>query len=187
MYILRFDGLFKQIQAGKRTTNKAGFMCYGWLIFKNGVLVARGHGAFVNSCQASSNTAEYLALIEGLEALRDMGVRSDPVVVIGDAKSVIDQMTGEAAVSTATTRELNRKARRLVREFQQLTWRWMPRQFNRAADRLTRRAMDQLRSDPQEFQAALEAIQPRGARRAASRGMLPVLDFRVYQPAGLVS
>ena len=184
MYILRFDGLFRPVSGAKRSATKAGIMCYGWLIFKNNILVARGHGAFAHANEASSNMAEYLALLEGLEALSDMGVRKQPVLVMGDAKTVIDQMTGEAAVNTSAARVLHRRAAQLARGFSNLSWRWTPRQFNREADKLTRRAMNSLRFDRAEYLAALAGCQNGDREFCRTRGMVPLVDFRVYQPAG---
>ena len=67
-------------------------MCYGWLISKGGQVIARGHGGFARGQATNYNIAEYLALIEGMDALLDMGIREELVMVIGDAKSVIDPM-----------------------------------------------------------------------------------------------
>ena len=57
----------------------------------------------MRKCTAGSNAAEYLALIEGLEALEDLRIGNEPVEVRGDAKCVIDQMLGHAAVSSPLT------------------------------------------------------------------------------------
>jgi len=118
MYALRFDGLFRSIQNPAGPTDaKAGIMCYGWLIFKQDRLIAKGHGAFADGENATSNVAEYLALIEGLEALLDLGVRDELVKVTGDAKCVIEQLLGVARVNSARIRPLYRKASRLTKRF----------------------------------------------------------------------
>ena len=141
MYTLQFDGLFKPAQ-GTNASEQAGFMCYGWLIWKDHRVIARGHGGVARGQAATSNTAEYMALIEGLEALRDMlapkksgvGICKQPVTVIGDARSVIDQMQRTAEVSSAGTRPMYLRARRISDQFMQLEWTWMPREKNRAAN-----------------------------------------------------
>ena len=135
MYTLQFDGLFKPAQ-GTNASEQAGFMCYGWLIWKDHRVIARGHGGVARGQAATSNTAEYMALIEGLEALRDMlapkksgvGICKQPVTVIGDARSVIDQMQRTAEVSSAGTRPMYLRARRISDQFMQLEWTWMPRE-----------------------------------------------------------
>jgi ribonuclease HI len=67
---------------------------------------AHGHGGLAHGQAATSNTAEYMALIEDLDALRDTGVCEQPVTVIGDAMSVIDQMQQVSAVLSAGRRPL---------------------------------------------------------------------------------
>ncbi|HVN53628.1 MAG TPA: ribonuclease HI family protein [Anaerolineaceae bacterium] len=180
MYTLRFDGLLREVPGEYHRTFQAGFMCYGWLILRNGRVIARGHGVFGHGKEATSNAAEYLGLIEGLEALRDLGVRSDErIEVYGDAKSVIDQMIGLSGVNSPRTRRLYRQAHRLAREFTNLHWIWTPRRYNRDADQLTRRAMRQICSDQVHFQAAIDAIDRDWDR---SDQFLSITDLRVYQP-----
>lgn len=183
MLTLRFDGLYRQIEGERARNARAGFMCYGWLIIKDGLIVAHGYGACASDNHASSNTAEYLALIDGLDALADMGASREVIMVMGDAKSVIEQMNGAAAVNTAVSRTLYRRAKKLEREFSRLSWCWTPRQFNKAADKLTRRAMSQARGDMQAYLENTRQAQS-SDRSAPIKGLLPLVDFRVYRPAG---
>ncbi len=185
MLTLRFDGLYRQIEGESAKNSRAGFMCYGWIIIKNSRIVAHGYGACASNHNASSNTAEYLALIDGLDALVDMGVRHELIMVMGDAKSVIEQMNGAAAVNAAASRTLYRRAKQLEREFSRLSWCWTPRQFNKAADLLTRRAMSQAQKDMQAFlDHSLAPALPKD-RTAPIKGLQPLIDFRVYRPAGV--
>jgi ribonuclease HI len=180
---LRFDGLYMGILKKKSTSSGAGFMCYGWIISRAGRIIARGHGGYLRGRDASSNIAEYLALIEGLEALQDMGVRHEAVHIIGDAKSIIDQMCGKASVNSDHIRPLYQRARRIACWFSHLEWAWTPRRDNRAADALTRRALKQIRSNPQSYAAAMEAIEPGISGSRLTKKFWPVLDLRIYQPA----
>jgi ribonuclease HI len=177
MYTLQFDGLFKPAQ-GTNPAKQAGFMCYGWLIWKDNKVIARGHGGVARGQAATSNTAEYMALIEGLDALRDLGTGEEPVTVIGDARSVIDQMQQVSEIISVETRLLNQRARRLSNQFMQIRWTWTPREKNQAADALTRRALRQIRRDEKYYQAAVEFID----RQAGSQRLLPLVDLRIYQP-----
>jgi ribonuclease HI len=183
MYSLYFDGLFRGIPGNFNPTEKAGFMCYGWLILDGETIVARGHGAFARGKNATSNVAEYLALIEGLEALKDLGMTGALVEVCGDAQCVIDQMRGVSGVHSPAMKPLHKQAARLAAQFSALVWNWRPRQFNRLADQLTRRAMRQMRLDRSHYLAAVEAIHPAHNSRARSNRLLPVIDLRVYLPA----
>lgn len=174
MITLRFDGLFRTLYPNNNIEEKTGLMCYGWVIYRDGRLVAHGHGAYARPEDASSNSAEYLALIEGLHALRDMGIKHEPVEIIGDARSVIDQMVGMAGVNAPQARMLNQRARRIARHFRALTWVWQPRSNNHAADQLTRRALRQVNSDRQSIRQALQsALGPH-------RGMTALFDLCVF-------
>ncbi len=173
MITLTFDGLYRPLHAANATHDHSGLMCYGWVVRRDGREVAHGHGAYARPQDASSNSAEYLALIEGLEALRDMHLEAETVEVIGDARSVIDQMMGRANVSSAQARPLYQRAARIARHFRRLIWSWRPRKHNHAADRLTRRALQQVRESH-----ALEEM-PKPHRR----GLISLLNFTVFGAA----
>ncbi len=179
MYLLQFDGTFRDLAEYGGNSLQAGFMGYGWLIFKDEQLVARGMGVFACGECANANIAEYIALIEGLDALCDMGVREEPIEIRGDAKSVINQMDSSARVCSAPTRNMHQRALELSQQFKQLHWCWVPREGNRAADSLTRQAMRRMHSSSY-YQKFLDAL---NAEEARSAELLPVLDLRVFQPA----
>lgn len=175
MLTLEFDGLFRGAPEALHLKEDAGFMCYGWVILCDGEVIARGHGGYARAQSASSNVAEYLALIEGLEALLDLQVTGETVLVCGDAKSVIEQMNGNASVVASSIKPLHRKAARLARQFRSIQWSWAPRRYNHTADSLTRRALRQIRAFPQDYE---RAFIHRG--RASSR-LCSILDLRMYQ------
>lgn len=156
-------------------------LCYGWRILHGKQVIAQGHGTFAWGCNANSNIAEYLALVEGLEALRDMGATEERVVVCGDAKSVINQMEGLAGVSSPAVRPLYERARRLSGSFPNLCWEWLPRRHNRAADALSRHALKRLRHDPALYESILETLRAKAKTRLAGR-LVDVGGLRVYQP-----
>lgn len=181
MITLRFDGLFRGIPSN-HSGRKAGVMCYGWLIYRRSVLLARGHGAMARGKDATSNVAEYLALIQGLEALIDLGITQETVKICGDSRCIIDQMRGVAGVNAASMIPLHDQATRLVQHFRKLRWNWMPRKHNKAADSLTRRALRQIRLDPQAYHAMVNAIDVLNKPKRSSNRLLPLMDLRVYQP-----
>ncbi len=176
MLTLQFDGLFRGAPQDFHLKEDAGLMCYGWVILREGAVIARGHGGYARTRNASSNVAEYLALIEGLEALIDYQATGEAVLVCGDAKSVIDQMEGNASVSAGSIKPLHRRAARLAHRFKDLYWAWTPRRHNQTADALTRRALRQIRANPQPYEDALQPGQH-------SARLHPVLDLRLYQVA----
>ncbi len=176
MYILQFDGMLRASSSEWKAN--VGLLGYGWVIERDNVEIARGFGIFVRKCTAGSNAAEYLALIEGLEALEDLRIGNEPVEVRGDAKCVIDQMLGHAAVSSPLTRTLHRRAQKLTRRFKSLTWVWVPRRENKHADKLSRRSFRYLHASPR-LQKELNA-----ARLFPLYGgrFIPLLDLRVHAP-----
>ncbi len=182
VYTMRFDGLFKSLPGKHRATSQAGFMGYGWLIYQNGRLVASGHGVFARGKEATSLNAEYLALIEGLDALQDLGITKEPVKIMGDAKCVIDQMRGGVAVNSKGMKPLYRRARQIARQFRNIEWSWTPREFNLAADQLTRRAMEEIRFDKESYRATVKAIDPRNRGRKWKDEIFSLVDLRIYNP-----
>jgi ribonuclease HI len=135
---------------------------------------------------ASSNIAEYLALIEGLDALRDMGVCCELITVSGDAKCVLDQMRGSSSVHSESTKPFYNRAVRLSRWFNDLKWRWTPRRINRAADWLSRRALKQFYSDKSSYFATLQEINHEMGG-AFTKKLHPVIDIRIYHHAPQVN
>lgn len=177
MLTLEFDGLFRGAPRELQLGDDAGVMCYGWVILRDGVEIARGHGGYARARGASSNVAEYLGLIEGLEALSDLLAQRETVLVCGDAQSIIKQMEGKASVTSSSIKPVNRRARALAREFKHLHWSWTERRNNAAADALTRRALRQIRAHPEHYQDVFL----RGGR--GSGRLHPILDLRMYQAA----
>lgn len=174
MLTLQFDGLFRGAPQDLHLNHDAGFMCYGWVILRNGIVIARGHGGYACAQDASSNVAEYLGLIEGLEALLDMRATKELIEICGDAKSVIEQMQGRACVSANSIRPLYRRAMKLVQQFRRILWTWMPRRNNHTADSLTRRALRQIRANPHQYETAFQ-------KRWQFIKTHPILDLRMYQ------
>lgn len=182
MIFLKFDGLFSEFVDIKAPSRNAGFLCYGWIILRDDVVIARGHGGVARGWEATSNVAEYLALIEGLDALADLNLYHELVQVWGDAKCVIDQMRGASAVHSPTITPFYRRACRLAEGYRDIEWRWMPRRYNKDADFLTRHAMRQIYSDQNSYQAVIQAFDGGAASQINRRKFLHLCDLRVYLP-----
>jgi ribonuclease HI len=179
MYTLQFDGMFRASE--NDSPNERGLLGYGWLMQRNGREIARGFGVFLKNCKAGSSAAEYLALIDGLEALEDLQIKQEPVEIRGDAKCVIDQMTGAATVSSPLTKILYRRARKLSRRFGSLTWTWVPRRENRHADSLSRRSFFYLHySSP----FGLNGKIPKKLHFYKG-GLIPLVNLRIHSPQRL--
>lgn len=175
MYILLFDGMFRSLH---RLTQRTGLMGYGWIIFKRESIIAHGFGMFIQREKATSCISEYLALIEGLEALEDLHVGSAQVEVRGDAKFVINQMTGIASVNSVGIRPLYKRALKLAQAFNNISWVWIPRKENRYADTLSRRAIKQTGNVSSRIKPIMDRLQ---SRLYASGRLVSLMDLRVYE------
>jgi ribonuclease HI len=90
---------------------------------------------------ATNNLAEWTALVLGLEAAANRGVRR--LAIRLDSELVVKQMHGEYRVKHADLQPLYRRAQTLLRRFEQVDLRHVPRKQNVLADRLVNRVLDQ--------------------------------------------
>jgi ribonuclease H / adenosylcobalamin/alpha-ribazole phosphatase len=89
--------------------------------------------------RATNNVAEYRGLIAGLEMAHEL----DPTAALEvrmDSRLVIEQMAGRWKVKHADMKTLALEAARLRPAT--VTWTWVPRELNKAADTLVNRALD---------------------------------------------
>jgi probable phosphoglycerate mutase len=89
----------------------------------------------------TNNVAEYSGLIAGLRAAAELNATR--VDVRMDSKLVIEQMSGRWQIKNPGLRPLAAEAAGLVAKFQAVTFDWIPRERNTAADALANRAMDE--------------------------------------------
>jgi ribonuclease HI len=137
--VLYFDGLCEPINPG-------GIACYGFVIYSDGVKVHEvggfvGAGMFGDD--VSNNVAEYTALIKGLEWLIENRMTDDEVIVYGDSRLVIYQLNNLYAVRAYRIIPLYERVQKLIPLFKKIVFRWIPREENIEADRLSRKAYDE--------------------------------------------
>jgi ribonuclease H / adenosylcobalamin/alpha-ribazole phosphatase len=89
--------------------------------------------------EATNNVAEYRGLIAGLELVREHAPDA-AVEVRMDSKLVVEQMAGRWKIKNAGLRPLALQARALAPV--EVTWTWVPRADNAAADALLNRCLD---------------------------------------------
>jgi ribonuclease HI len=176
MYLLQFDGMLQMLTEHPQM---GGFLGYGWLITRNDIEIAHGFGLFANKQTVNSNIAEYLALIEALEASIDLRIKNEQIEVHGDSRCVIDQMAGNASVNSLSIRNLYQRARKLAGKFKHLTRGWVPRHKNKLADSLSRRGLAHLYNQPGAYALALNQLD---AQAQGGSGFISMLDLRVYNP-----
>jgi probable phosphoglycerate mutase len=90
---------------------------------------------------ATNNVAEYTGLIEGLKAALELNATQ--VDARMDSKLVVEQMSGRWQIKNPGLRSLAAEAATLVSRFERVTFEWIPRERNKAADALANRAMDE--------------------------------------------
>ncbi|TRW88252.1 bifunctional RNase H/acid phosphatase [Mycolicibacterium sp. 018/SC-01/001] len=127
-----------------------------------------GYGALVRSAdrgevlaetkeaigRATNNVAEYRGLIAGLEAAARIGATD--VEVRMDSKLVVEQMAGNWKVKHPDLAVLHRQAQQLAAAFDHVSYTWVPRAQNSAADALANQAMDA------SAESAAVAVNPAG-------------------------
>ncbi|MCX7828771.1 MAG: ribonuclease HI family protein [Thermanaerothrix sp.] len=87
----------------------------------------------------TNNEAEYQALIALLEEVRRREIRS--VLVMGDSQLVISQVTRKWKINMPHLRELASRVWELC-DGLEVSFKWIPREENKMADRLSNEAID---------------------------------------------
>lgn len=90
---------------------------------------------------ATNNQAEYLGLIEGLEAVRKWS--PSHIEVYMDSELVVRQVNGVYRVKDAALKPLHARATRLLAELGSTSIAHVEREKNRGADALANRAIDE--------------------------------------------
>lgn len=89
----------------------------------------------------TNNVAEYNGLLAGLRLAHEVDAHAF-VEVRMDSRLVIEQMSGRWQVKHPDLRPLVREAASLASSFSGVSYTWIPRERNKAADRLANEAMD---------------------------------------------
>ncbi len=89
--------------------------------------------------KGTCNVAEYYGLIKGLARAWDLGIRD--IEVFGDSQLVVNQCRGEWRVTKPHLAPLHKEANRLASRFASCDIRWIRRDRNEDADRLSKEGM----------------------------------------------
>ncbi len=87
----------------------------------------------------TNNEAEYMALILLIEKVVELGIRN--IEIEGDSKLVVNQVCGKWQARQAHIRKLHRKVLLLLEQVPNWSLCWVPREQNRIADSLSRKAL----------------------------------------------
>src|SRR5207245_9226195 len=96
----------------------------------------------VSKClgEATNNQAEYEGLLAALEFARSKGYTR--LRILSDSELLVRQMNEQYKVKSDGLRPLWERARRAAAAFESCSFRHVPREENREADRLANRALD---------------------------------------------
>ena len=88
----------------------------------------------------TNNVAEYTGLILGLKRAKAMGLRE--LEVLADSELLVKQLSGEYKVKADHLQPLHDEAKALLKAFDVIDVRHIPREENEAADEMSNKAID---------------------------------------------
>lgn len=141
MWILEFDGLCEP--------NPGGLPTYGWVLLDTKApdwFVTSGHGhCLIKGFPRTNNVAEYCALGRGLKCIQDDYPNLDKLLVNGDSKLVINQISGEWNCKSHHLAKLRDRVRKLIKKIPaKIEFEWVPRNMNERADALSNKAYKEI-------------------------------------------
>jgi ribonuclease HI len=126
--------------------NPGGAMGYGFITYKEGLLLGAGGAFNEESDKNSNNVAEYRGLILGLEWLLESGMADEQIIIRGDNRMTIMQASGTWKANKGLYLEDYNKCKELVKKFSNLSFMWIPREKNEKADEISKYAMSKKES-----------------------------------------
>lgn len=141
-----FDGLCQPINPG-------GISCYAFLVKSGGRTIYSDYGIAVEpfSQDSTNNVAEYTALVKALQWLLEKNLGSTKVEIKSDSQLIVNQLTGDYKVKSKRIMSLYKQVLLLKSKFQDIEIKWIPREENREADRLTNKAYNRALQENPEY------------------------------------
>jgi ribonuclease HI len=142
-----FDGLCQPINPG-------GIPCYAFIVKSSGRTIHSDYGVAGEpfSEDSTNNVAEYTALIKALQWLLENNLESSKVEIKSDSQLVVNQLTGDYKVKAKRIISLYKQVLLLKSKFKDIQIKWVPRERNSEADRLTTKAYNKaLQQNPEYF------------------------------------
>jgi ribonuclease HI len=125
--------------------NPGGIGTYGFVVRRGGTVLFEGMGTVGEG--ATNNVAEYTAAIQALKTLLSTGLSYATVEIRSDSELLVNQLRGDYGVYSERILPLYQEALRLLRQFEEkgvrVRIRWVPREENRRADALARKAYEE--------------------------------------------
>ena len=146
-----FDGLCQPVNPG-------GIACYAFVVKKDGETVHSDYGIAGEpfSQDSTNNVAEYTALAKALEWLGANNFHSDRITVMSDSQLVVNQLAGIFKIKAKRIVPLYRQVLSLKDKFAEIEIKWVPREQNKEADRLTNVAYNKALQNPEYFDKAMK-------------------------------
>ena len=129
------------IQTDGASRGNPGLAAYGFVIFQDGkVIYEEGKTLGVTT----NNVAEYTALKEALLFLRtnDNSDDIEKLTIQADSLLVIKQLTGEYKIKSAGLIPIYSQIKELLKEYPEVSYEHIRREFNKKADSLCNMALD---------------------------------------------
>ena len=146
-----FDGLCQPINPG-------GISCYAFVVKIDVRTIYSDYGVEGEpfSEDSTNNVAEYTALVKALQWLLENNLSSTKVEIKSDSKLIVNQLTGDYKVKAKRIISLYKQVLLLKSKFQDIQIKWVPREKNREADRLTNKAYNKaLQENPEYLDRAI--------------------------------
>lgn len=116
----------------------------GAVLEEEGGKVIAAFGEYIG--ETTNNEAEYRAVIEGLKKLKSRigkaKTKASDVQVLSDSELVVKQMTGKYKVENPKIQQFFLQLWNLTLDFKKVSFTAVPREKNKAADRLVNEALD---------------------------------------------
>ncbi len=110
----------------------------------------------------SNNIAEYTGIVKGMESLLAAGL-CGKLEVRGDSQLAIRQLQGLYSVRAPRLMPLHSRVVELAKGFRSVTYKWVPRDLNDAADALSRKALEEFLA--KNLDGYMEYYRSRGQKR----------------------
>jgi ribonuclease HI len=127
---VNFDGLCEP-------KNPGGIATYAYVIkIDNQVLQGYGLAEKPWSKDSTNNVAEYMGAYCAIRKLIQLGITK--AIFYGDSQLIIRQLSGEYRIKSPRLKRIYDKIQESLKNFEHIEFKWIPREENTEADRLTR-------------------------------------------------
>lgn len=133
MIVVYIDGLCEPVNPG-------GVATYGFIIYRKGIKIQEKFGIYGHGPRMSNNVAEYQGLIGALRALKDLEFRENNIIIRSDSRLLVNQMNGLWQSKNGLYMTSYSIAKTLLKDFSNIIFEWIPREQNKEADELSRKA-----------------------------------------------